>query len=409
MQIMDTEINLSRKVRKPLKAYKEAKQSYLNRMRLAVSLFYFSMGLTFATWASRIPDIKEALHLSEADLGTVLFSIPCGQLLMMPFSAKIVVKYGSSKTVVVGIILYIAAMVSLGFGSERWHLMLSLFFFGVFSNFTNISVNTQGLLTEGIFKKPIMSSFHGAWSLAGFTGALIGLLMMNIGLQPRIHFTIVALLLYIVIALNFRHLVKTRPAKPKAIEAEKERSFLPKLNPALVWLGVIGFCSMVSEGIMFDWSGVYFKEVVKAPESLVVLGYTSFMIMMASGRFIGDKVTARFGRKKVLQVSGVLISGGMYLAVFLPYIIPSAIGFMLVGLGVSTVVPGVYSIAGKTPGIEPSKALTAVSSVSFLGFLIGPPVIGYIAHAIGLQYSFAIIGIFGIGIALLVNRVKAIE
>ena len=406
---MDTEINLSRKVRKPLKAYKEAKQSYLNRMRLAVSLFYFSMGLTFATWASRIPDIKETLHLSEADLGTVLFSIPCGQLLMMPFSARIVVKYGSSKTVVAGIIMYIAAMVSLGFGSERWHLMLSLFFFGVFSNFTNISVNTQGLLTEGIFKKPIMSSFHGAWSLAGFTGALIGLLMMNIGLPPRIHFAIVALLLYIVIALNFRHLVKTRPAKPQAVEADKQKGLLPKLNPALVWLGVIGFCSMVSEGIMFDWSGVYFKEVVKAPESLVVLGYTSFMIMMASGRFIGDKVTARFGRKRVLQVSGVLISGGMYLAVFLPYIIPAAIGFMLVGLGVSTVVPGVYSIAGKTPGIEPSKALTAVSSVSFLGFLIGPPVIGYIAHAVGLKMSFALIGIFGIGIAFLVNRVKAIE
>jgi len=406
---MDTEINLSRKVRKPLKAYKEAKQSYLNRMRLAVSLFYFSMGLTFATWASRIPDIKETLHLSEADLGTVLFSIPCGQLLMMPFSARIVVKYGSSKTVVMGIIMYIAAMVSLGFGSERWHLMLSLFFFGVFSNFTNISVNTQGLLTEGIFKKPIMSSFHGAWSLAGFTGALIGLLMMNIGLPPRIHFAVVALLLYIVIALNFRHLVKTRPAKPQAIEADKQKGLLPKLNPALVWLGVIGFCSMVSEGIMFDWSGVYFKEVVKAPESLVVLGYTSFMIMMASGRFIGDKVTARFGRKRVLQVSGVLISGGMYLAVFLPYIIPAAIGFMLVGLGVSTVVPGVYSIAGKTPGIEPSKALTAVSSVSFLGFLIGPPVIGYIAHAVGLKMSFALIGIFGIGIAFLVNRVKAIE
>ena len=406
---MDTEINLSRKVRKPLKAYKEAKQSYLIRMRLAVSTFYFSMGLTFATWASRIPDIKQTLHLSEADLGTVLFSIPCGQLLMMPFSAKIVVKYGSSKTVLAGIIMYIAAMVSLGIGTERWHLMLSLFFFGVFSNFTNISVNTQGLLTEGIFKKPIMSSFHGAWSLAGFTGALIGLLMMNIGLPPRTHFAVVALLLYIVIALNFRHLVKTRPAKPQAIEADKQKGLLPKLNPALVWLGVIGFCSMVSEGIMFDWSGVYFKEVVKAPESLVVLGYTSFMIMMASGRFIGDKITARFGRKRVLQVSGVLISGGMYLAVFLPYIIPSAIGFMLVGLGVSTVVPGVYSIAGKTPGIEPSKALTAVSSVSFLGFLIGPPVIGYIAHAIGLQYSFAIIGMFGIGIALLVNRVKAIE
>ena len=406
---MDTEINLSRKVRKPLKLYKEAKQSYLNRMRLAVSLFYFSMGLTFATWASRIPDIKSTLHLSEADLGTVLFAIPCGQLLMMPFSARIVVRYGSSKTVVAGIIMYIAAMVTLGLGTEIWHLMLSLFFFGVFSNFTNISVNTQGLLTEGIFRKPIMSSFHGAWSLAGFTGALIGLLMMNIGLPPRIHFAIVAVLLYVVIAFNYRQLVKTKPAKPQAVEADRKRSLIPKLNPALAWLGVIGFCSMVSEGIMFDWSGVYFKDVIKAPESLVILGYTSFMIMMASGRFIGDKVTARFGRKRVLQVSGVLISGGMYLAVFLPYVIPAAIGFMLVGLGVSTVVPGVYSLAGRTPGIEPSKALTAVSSVSFLGFLIGPPVIGYIAHAVGLKMSFALIGIFGVGIALLVNKVKAIE
>jgi len=403
---MDTEINLSRRVRKPLKSYKVAKQSYLNRVRLGVSMFYFSMGLTFATWASRIPDIKEKLGLTEADLGTVLFAIPCGQLLMMPFSGRIVIKYGSSKTVVAGIIMYIAAMVTLGLGSERWHIMLSLLFFGMFSNFTNISVNTQGLLTEGIFRRPIMSSFHGAWSLAGFTGALIGLLMMNLKLQPLIHFAIVAGILYGVIALNFRYLVKTRPAKPKVQEEESKRSLFPKLNPALTWLGVIGFCSMVSEGIMFDWSGVYFKEVIKAPKSLVVLGYTSFMIMMATGRFIGDRVAGRFGRKRVLAISGVLISGGMYMAVLLPYIVTAAIGFMLVGLGVSTVVPAVYSIAGRTPGIEPSKALTAVSSISFLGFLLGPPVIGYIAHAVGLQISFAIIGVFGVGIAFLVNKIK---
>lgn len=403
---MDTEINLSRKVRKPLKAYKEAKQSYLNRMRLAVSLFYFSMGLTFATWASRIPDIKETLHLTEADLGTVLFAIPLGQLLMMPFSGKIVIRYGSSKTVVFGIIFYILSMATLGLATEVWQLMLSLFFFGIFSNFTNISVNTQGILTEGIFRKPIMSSFHGAWSLAGFTGALIGLLMMNLGLKPLYHFSIVAVLLYINIFANYRHLVKTRPAKPQVVEREKKRSLIPKINPALAWLGVIGFCSMVSEGIMFDWSGVYFKEVVKAPESLVILGYTSFMIMMASGRFIGDKITARFGRKRVLAISGFLISGGMYIAVFFPYVVPAALGFMLVGLGVSTVVPGVYSLAGKTPGIEPSQALTAVSSISFLGFLLGPPVIGYIAHAVGLKMSFAIIGVFGVGIAFLVNKIK---
>jgi MFS family permease len=403
---MDSELNIARKVRKPLKAYREAKYSYLNRIRLAVSLFYFSMGLTFATWASRIPDIKEKLGLSEAELGTVLFAIPLGQLLMMPFSGRIVVRYGSSKTVVVGIIFYMLAMVTLGFADEVWQLMLSLFFFGIFSNFTNISVNTQGILTEGIFRRPIMSSFHGAWSLAGFTGALIGLLMMNFSVRPLYHFAMVAAVLYVNIYANFRYLVKTRPAKPKKVEEERKRSLLPKLNPALAWLGVIGFCSMVSEGIMFDWSGVYFKDVVKAPESLVILGYTSFMIMMATGRFIGDKVTTRFGRKKVLAISGVLISGGMYIAVLFPYVLPSAIGFMLVGLGVSTVVPGVYSLAGRTPGIEPSQALTAVSSISFLGFLLGPPVIGYIAHAVGLKMSFAIVGVFGICIAFFVNRIN---
>lgn len=403
---MDTEINLSRKVRKPLKSYKVAKQSYLNRVRLAVSLFYFSMGLTFATWASRIPDIKAALGLSEADLGTVLFAIPCGQLLMMPFSGKLVVKYSSRKTLQLGIVLYIAAMVTLGLATERWHLMLSLFFFGMSSNFTNISVNTQGLLTEGIFRRPIMSSFHGAWSLAGFTGALIGFLMKGVGFVPLIHFAIVAVLLYVNIFLNYKFLVKTRPAKPQAAEAEKKRSLLPKMNPALAWLGVIGFCSMVSEGIMFDWSGNYFKDVVKAPEKLEGLGYAAFMAMMASGRFIGDRLVLRFGRKRVLQVSGVLISGGMYLAVLLPYVVPAAIGFMLVGLGVSTVVPGVYTLAGRIKGIEPSQALTSVSSISFLGFLLGPPVIGYVAEELGLKMSFAIIGVFGVGILFLVSRIR---
>jgi len=403
---MDTEINFSRKVRKPLKAYKEAKQSYLNRIRLAVSLFYFSMGLTFATWVSRIPDLQTALHLTKSELGTVLFAIPCGQLLMMPFSGKIVVKYGSRKTVILGVIIYILAMATLGLATQTWHLMLSLFFFGISGNFTNISVNTQGILTEGIFRRPIMSSFHGAWSFAGFTGALIGLFMKGINIAPVIHFASVALLLYGVIFLNYKYLVKTKPASPKKQEAESKRSLLPKLNPALAWLGVIGFCSMVSEGIMFDWSGIYFKDVVQGGKALEGLGYTSFMLMMASGRFLGDKVTIRFGRKLVLQVSGALISVGMYIAVLFPYMIPAAIGFMLVGLGVSTVVPGVYTLAGRTEGIEPSQALTAVSSISFLGFLLGPPVIGYIADGIGLQYSFAIIGVFGVGIAFLVNKVK---
>ena len=174
-------------------------------------------------------------------------------------------------------------------------------------------------------------------------------------------------------------------------------------------MGIIGFGSMASEGIMFDWSGIYFKDIVQAPGPLIILGYTSFMIMMATGRFLGDGMINKFGRKSVIQTGGILISTGLFTAVFLPFLVPSTIGFMLVGLGVSTIVPTLYSIAGKHPTIPPGEALTAVSSVSFLGFLMGPPVIGYIAELFGLRFSFAFIGIFGIIIAFLVPRIKVIQ
>ena len=163
---------------------------------------------------------------------------------------------------------------------------------------------------------------------------------------------------------------------------------------------------MASEGVMFDWSGVYFKDIVQAPGPLVVLGYTSFMIMMASGRFLGDGLINKFGRERVMQISGVMISAGLFTAVFLPYIIPCTIAFMLVGLGVATIVPTVYSIAGKNPTVPAGEALTIVSSVSFLGFLMGPPIIGHIAQNFGLQFSFAFIGIFGVLIAFMVSKIR---
>jgi len=166
---------------------------------------------------------------------------------------------------------------------------------------------------------------------------------------------------------------------------------------------------MASEGMMFDWSGIYFKDVVRVPPSLVILGYTSFMIMMASGRFLADYVTSKIGRKRLLQICGIMISGGLYTAVIFPYLVTSTIAFMIVGLGVSSIVPSVYSAAGKHTRIPPGIALATVASVSFLGFLMGPPMIGYISQVAGLRYSFAVIGIFGLGITLMVSRIRLLN
>ncbi len=386
------------------KTYQNAKVSYLNRIRWAVSLFYFGMGLCFATWASRIPTIKTALHLSDGHLGTILFALPVGQLTMMMFSGRLVTRFGSHRILPFSVIMYTFSLTNLGLATSAWQLALGLFAFGIFGNLTNIAINTQGVYTEGLFKRTIMSSFHGMWSLAGFTGALVGLGMLALDLNTYAHFLIVAAVVLLLVAFNFKFLIK---AKEKIKRVKKKRFSKP--DKSLVLLGIIGFCSMASEGVMFDWSGVYFKDVIKVPGALVVLGYTSFMIMMASGRFFGDGLINKFGRIKVMQISGVMISTGLFTAVLFPYIIPATIAFMFVGLGVSTIVPTLYSIAGKHPTIPPGEALTAVSSVSFLGFLMGPPVIGYIAELSSLRFSFAFIGIFGFMIALMVSRIKAIE
>jgi MFS family permease len=375
------------------------------RIRIAVSLFYFSMGLCFSTWASRIPDIKTALHLSDAALGSILFALPVGQFIMMPFSGKLVTHFGSRKVVLFALPFYTICLTNLGLATQGWQLAIALFLFGVFGNMCNISINTQGVATENLYQRPIMSMFHGGWSIAGITGALVGLTMMNLKAIPYIHFWIITAIVWGIVWMNNSHLIHGKAASSSTARTK----FFAKPDPVLLQLGIIGFCSMASEGAMFDWSGVYFKDVVKAPPSMIVLGYTSFMIMMAGGRFFADRLTAKFGRKNLLQVSGVMISSGLFISVIFPHLLPSTLAFMLVGLGVSSIVPMVYSTAGKQSKVAPGIALATVSSISFLGFLMGPPLIGYIAEAAGLRYSFGVIGIFGILIAILVSKMKAMH
>lgn len=374
------------------------------QIRIAVSAFFFSQGLCFASWASRIPDIKTTLHLNNATLGTILFALPVGQLIAMPFSGRLVTHFGSRKILRVCLILYAICLTNMGLAAKPWQLGLALFLFGVCGNMCNISVNTQAIRAEQLYGRPIMTSFHGAWSTAGFTGAAIGLLMMGKHIPPYLHFWIIAALVILTVFAAQKFLQKGR----SAIKAEK-KPFFSKPDGMLVQLGIIGFCSMASEGAMFDWSGVYFKDVVKAPASLVILGYTSFMVMMATGRFMGDKLIEKYSRKKMLQFSGILISSGLFISVLFPHIVTATLGFLIVGLGVSSIVPMVYSSAGKVSKVPPGIALATVSSISFLGFLMGPPLIGYISEISSLRYSFALIGVAGFTITLLVSKLKALH
>jgi len=368
--------------------------------RIAVSIFFFIAGLTVSSWASRIPDIKEKLQLSEAALGGVLFALPAGQLLSLPLSGWLISRFGSRQLVTAAAIFFPLTLILLGSAATTWQLIGVLFFFGLWANLLNIAMNTQAVGVETLYGRSIMASFHGLWSLAGFCGAAVGNLFVSAGVSPLIHFSAVAMAAMLLVITSYRH------ALPDDGYKKESQPIFVKPDKTVLLLGLIAFCCMLCEGSMADWSGVYFQKVIKSPAAFNTLGYVAFMGTMASGRFVGDRLVTRFGVKRILQVSGILIATGLMTAVLFPYLISAIAGCLLVGFGVSCVVPMVYALAGKSTTMSPGLALAAVSTISFLVFLVGPPVIGFIAQLAGLRWSFALVAFLGLGTALLGSKIK---
>lgn len=368
--------------------------------RIAVGTLFFLLGLCFASWASRIPDIQQKLHLSEAGLGAVLFALPVGSMVSLPFSGLLVSRAGSRKIALIAAILYAIVLVSVGLSFTVYYLVVSLFAFGFAGNMMNIAVNTQAVSVEALYSKSIMASFHGLWSLAGFTGAAVGTFMIGAGINPFHHFIVILILVIIGVISSSRYIIRD------AAGSHPDQPLFARPDKTLLNLGIIAFCSMVCEGAMFDWSGVYFRKIVMAEKAWIGAGYTAFMGTMASGRFVADWFTSRFGFKRTLQVSGSLTTAGLLIAVLFPHLLTAIIGFLLVGAGVSSVVPLIYGAAGRSKTLSPGVALAAVSTIGFLGFLIGPPLIGLVAAVSSLRISFTIIAIMGLFVVILSSKLK---
>lgn len=360
---------------------------------------FFLAGLTFASWASRIAAIQQKLSLSDTALGGILFTLPVGLMVSLPFSGWVITRIGSRKLLLIALPLYAVTLACLGLAQNTLQLIAGLFCFGFFSNAMNIAVNTQAVATEKLYEKPIMASFHGLWSLAGFAGAAIGTVMIGYGVDPAVHFSIILILVLIGIAVSYRNL------QDDAGQVQSGPVFVIPDN-SLIKLGAVAFCSMICEGAMFDWSVIYFKKVIHAENAWVAAGYTAFMGTMAGGRFVADWFSGRFGLKRTLQLSGSLTAIGLILAVIFPVMAPAIIGFMLVGAGVSSVVPLVYSAAGKSGTMSPGVAIAAVSTIGFVGFLVGPPVIGFVAGAFSLRASFMLIAAMGMCVVIVSSRAK---
>jgi MFS family permease len=370
--------------------------------RIGVSTFYFIQGLSFATWASRIPDIKDALHLSDGALGSILFALPLGQLAAMALSGFLVSRFGSRRILSIAACLYPAVLLLLGSVTTAWQLGLALLFFGICGNLSNISLNTQGVGVERLYRRSIMASFHGVWSMAGFAGGVISTYMVAKHIPPFTHFCIIYAIAFLLMLLA-RKLMLPRDAHSG--QKEKKKVFV-KPDRYIVTLGIIAFACMICEGTMFDWSGIYFEKIVQAPKDMTRLGYVAFMFTMTAGRFTADYLVTRFGVHRILRMSGLFIITGMMLAILFPYVSTATLGFLIVGIGTSSVVPMAYSLAGRSKKMLPGVALASVSSIGFLGFLIGPPIIGFISELSNLRVSFALIALLGLGTTIMSGRIR---
>lgn len=375
----------------------------LSKRRVALGAFFFFVGLCFASWAARIPDIQAKFDLSEGELGTLLLFLPLGSVIGLPIAGWAVHQYGSRAVVMFGSFAYAMTLPMIGLAPTTWFLIPILVLYGMLGNVMNISLNTQALALEDEMGKSILASFHGLWSLAGFSGAGLGALMIFIGFSPAMHYAVVMGISITIILSAQRFIVKE-----KKVAEGGGGLVMKKPDALLLRISLIAFLGMMAEGCMFDWSGVYFKKVVQSDPSLVALGYVAFMGAMASGRFITDKIAARFTKVAVIQVSGVLIFCGLSLAVLFPFVNVATAGFLLVGLGVASIIPLSYSIAGRSKLYSPSVALALVSTISFFGFLLGPPLIGFVAELLNLKFSFALIAVAGLGITVLSSVRKAV-
>jgi fucose permease len=371
------------------------------KIRLATTVFFFISGFGYSSWASRIPSVQQHLQLNDAELGGVLLASPIGLLVTIPFTSMLLGKVNNRKIMLAGALLFNLVLCFPGFTNSKWQLVVVMFCFGSTRNLLNLSANSQAVGVQQLYQQSIMTTFHGMWSLAGFSGAAFGLLMVYLNVATGYHLSGVSAVL-IVLSLFF---YKNTFDQPPAVQQNKRPAFsLPDRH--LMKFAIICFGCMSCENTMYDWSAIYFQKVVHATESASTAAYVIYMVFMTIGRFAGDKLVPVLGVKRILNICGWLILTGLLLAVILPYAVTAGVGFALVGLGVSCIVPLVFSMAGKSTTMSSGQALASISTIGYLGFLLVPPLVGFVAQALNLRWSFAIISILGATIIVMVSTIK---
>lgn len=373
----------------------------VSNQRISLSIYFYLLGFGFASWASRIPSIKANFGFNEAELGNLLLVMPVSSLIGLPISGWLVAKYNSRIPLAVSFLVFCFSIMAIGYSDRLEYLIIAVAAFSFCMRISNIAVNTQSLALQKKTDKKIIGSFHGIWSLGGLSGALFSTLMVKMKIPIDEHLLYVSLFGLLAGGLAFPYLLE------KDKSPVGNRLVFGKPDKYVLYLGLIVFFAALCEGGMFDWSGVYFREVVG--EEIFTLGYLIFMAFMAFSRFYSDRLIENIGMKKTFVFGASIVTIGILLAIFYPDFWPVLIGFSLVGIGVSAVFPMTFSLAGGSKKYSPGMAISIISTYGIVGMLIGPPLVGYLAHIFGLKAAFVLFIVSGLMLIPLSNAFFKLE
>ncbi|MGF1473081.1 MAG: MFS transporter [Rubrobacteraceae bacterium] len=368
--------------------------------RIAVLGVFFLNGVVLATWVVRIPAIQQELGLGEGLLGVALLGAAVGAMVAMPLAGALAHRFGSRPVVGAAALLLSVALVLPALAPGLIFLLPALVVLGVGNGALDVSMNAQAVVVEKEYARPIMSSFHAAFSFGGLAGAAAGGLAAAAGVDPLGHFSVVAGMSVAGALIAYRALL---PAGADTGEAGAPAFARP--NRALLGLGVISFCVLLGEGAMADWSAVYLDSTLRTGPGFAAAGYAAFSLAMALGRLFGDRVIGRYGPVLIVRVCSVVAAAGLGVALAVGQQYVALVGFACAGIGFSIIFPAALSAAGRTKGMAAGPALAAVATAGYTGFLVGPAAIGFAAELVGLGGALYLVVILSATIVLLAGAV----
>ena len=367
------------------------------RNRTAISLIFFLNGFGLASWFIHIPSVKSQLGLDEQELGLALLGTGVGSLLTMWLSAWLMGRYGSRRVLTVSTLLFAFSLVFPVWAPNLLLLTLSLGLLGGSNGLMDVSMNNQAAHFEALAGRPVMSSFHAIWSLGGWCGSLLGSLFLLDQKFATWHLAILSLLIIAWTIRLGRSLMRT---------ATEQSPIFTVPTKEIVIFALLSLVAMLSEGAVADWAGVHLRDDLGASYAVSGLGFNAFAICMAMGRFVGDGIVQRIGRERTVAAGALLGALGLLGAALARTPAISIIGFGLAGLGMSNIVPVLFSLAALRKPDAIGRATSAVFATGYLGFLVGPPMVGFLAQRFTLPVALAAVGVLVAGICVFNPRGK---